>query len=112
MSILKEEQLIDQGRQIKSEVKLTTESKTPAHNAQQYPLRYWVERSLDKYLTVLEDTHVTKVYDLVISEVEQGLLKTVMKHTNGNQSKAAQLLGLARGTLRKRLLNYGLINKD
>lgn len=111
MSIRMGNQVSNFETQIKSEVKLITETNQPKNVASQYPLRYWVERSLDKYLTVLKDTEITNVYDLVLKEVELGLLKTVMKHTNGNQSKAAQILGLARGTLRKKLMEYNLIKR-
>lgn len=109
MTIRMENQLNSMEKRIKQEAQLNTDVKT---HTQQYPLRYWVERALDKYLTALKGTEVTKVYDLVIKEVEIGLLKTVMRHANGNQSKAAQLLGVARGTLRSRLIEYGLLEKN
>lgn len=72
------------------------------------PLRHWVEQALENYFEHLEDQHAKNVYDLVIKEVEIGLLKTVMKYAKGNQSKASTWLGIARGTLRKRLAEYGI----
>lgn len=49
------------------------------------------------------------LYDLVLQEVEAPLLESVMTKTAHNQSKAAKLLGLNRGTLRKKLKRYSLI---
>jgi len=44
----------------------------------------------------------------VISEVELPLFEAIMRYTRGNQSKAAQILGINRSTLRKKLEHYGL----
>lgn len=53
------------------------------------------------------DTHVAgDLYQLVLSEVEKPLFETVMEHTGNNQSKAAEILGINRGTLRKKLKQY------
>ena len=49
-------------------------------------------------------------YDLVIGEVERPLFKAVMDYTDGNQSQAAGILGINRGTLRKKLRSYSLIH--
>lgn len=48
------------------------------------------------------------VYDLVLSELEAPLLEEVMTYTRGNQTRAAILLGINRGTLRKKLKKYGM----
>jgi len=53
------------------------------------------------------DTHISgDLYQLVLSEVEKPLFETVMQHTKNNQSKAAAILGINRGTLRKKLKQY------
>ncbi|MFJ2712090.1 DNA-binding transcriptional regulator Fis, partial [Pseudomonas sp. NPDC087346] len=52
---------------------------------------------------------VTDVYNLVLSEVEAPLLESVMNYVKGNQTKASELLGLNRGTLRKKLKQYDLL---
>ena len=57
----------------------------------------------------LEGADVTDVYNLVLSEVEAPLLETVMNYVKGNQTKASELLGLNRGTLRKKLKQYDLL---
>lgn len=72
-------------------------------------LRNCVEKVLHEYFTHLEGQSVTNVYDMVLSEVEAPLLKTVMNHVNGNQTKASEVLGLNRGTLRKKLKQYDLL---
>ena len=50
----------------------------------------------------------TGLYDLVLQEVERPLLETVMHFTHGNQTRAAEVLGINRSTLRKKLRQYGL----
>ncbi|TBU89808.1 DNA-binding transcriptional regulator Fis [Stutzerimonas kirkiae] len=72
-------------------------------------LRACVEKALHNYFAHLEGAEVTDVYNLVLSEVEAPLLATVMSHVKGNQTKASELLGLNRGTLRKKLKQYDLL---
>ena len=72
-------------------------------------LRDHVHKALRNYFAHLDGQPVTDVYQMVLSEVEAPLLETVMEYTRGNQTKAAILLGLNRGTLRKKLKIYGLI---
>lgn len=72
-------------------------------------LRDCVEKSMDNYFKHLDGQPVTDVYDMVLAEVEAPMLEVVMKHTRHNQTKAAQVLGLNRGTLRKKLKQYGLL---
>lgn len=72
------------------------------------PLRECVREAIESYLTDM-DGHATRgLYGMVMSEVEAPLLETVMHYTRGNQSRAAELLGLNRGTLRKKLKQYAL----
>lgn len=72
-------------------------------------LRDSVEKSLINYFAQLDGTPATEVYQLVLTEVEAPLLEQVMKYTRNNQTKASVLLGLNRGTLRKKLKQYGLL---
>lgn len=72
-------------------------------------LRYCVEQALRNYFEHLEGADVTDVYNMVLSEVEAPLLETVMHHVKGNQTRASELLGLNRGTLRKKLKQYDLL---
>ena len=78
-------------------------------NTQGQSLRDYVEQAVNNYFQHLEGQDVTDVYDMVLSEVETPLLEVVMKYTRHNQTKAAQVLGLNRGTLRKKLKQYGLL---
>ena len=64
---------------------------------------------MENYFRHLDGQMVTDVYDMVLSEIEAPMLEVVMKHTRHNQTRAAQLLGLNRGTLRKKLKRYGLL---
>jgi len=72
-------------------------------------LRDEVHRSLSRYFQQLEGQPVNNLYDMVINEVEAPLLDAVMRYTDSNQSKASIMLGLNRGTLRKKLKQYGLL---
>ena len=65
-----------------------------------------VHQSVQTYFTHLEGDDPHNLYSLVLAQMETPLLETVMKFTNGNQSMAAKLLGLSRGTLRKKLSLY------
>lgn len=67
-----------------------------------------VKHSIRRYLYELDGGTPTKMYDMVLRQVEQPLLEAVLYHTRGNQSKAAEYLGLNRGTLRKKLRAYNL----
>jgi len=72
-------------------------------------LRDSVEKALESYFAQLDGQPVTDVYEMVLSEVEAPLLEVVMRYTKDNQTKAAVLLGLNRGTLRKKLKQYGML---
>lgn len=67
-----------------------------------------VKNSVKRYLHELEDTEPNEMYNMVLSQIEKPLLESVLEHTRGNQSRAAEYLGLNRGTLRKKLRIYGL----
>lgn len=67
-----------------------------------------VLKSLETYFADLGDNQPFNVYDMVIQTVEKPTLEAVMQITNGNQSQAANILGINRNTLRKKLLQHGL----
>ncbi len=79
-----------------------------AQKLQAVPLRELIQEALEHYFKQLDGTHPSHLYELVIEEVERPLLEIVLNFTQGNQSKAAELLGLSRGTLRKKLQHYKL----
>lgn len=68
-----------------------------------------IRNSLSQLLNDLGDENPGNIYDLVMQQVEAPLLEMVLNHVDGNQSKAAEHLGINRGTLRKKLKIYGLI---
>ena len=72
-------------------------------------LRDCVAQSMENYFHHLDGQPVTDVYNMVLAEVEAPLLEIIMKYTRHNQTQASQVLGLNRGTLRKKLKQYGLI---
>ncbi|WP_257275726.1 MULTISPECIES: DNA-binding transcriptional regulator Fis [unclassified Endozoicomonas] len=72
-------------------------------------LRDSVEKAMNNYFSHLDGQEVTDVYQMVLSEVEAPLLETVMTYVKGNQTRASVLLGLNRGTLRKKLKQYDLL---
>ncbi|MEH6579216.1 MAG: DNA-binding transcriptional regulator Fis [Amphritea sp.] len=76
---------------------------------QERTLRDSVEVSLSNYFLQLDGQPVTDVYQLVLSEIEAPLFEAVMTYTKDNQTKASEVLGLNRGTLRKKLKQYGLL---
>ncbi len=61
-----------------------------------------------QYLSDIGHAECTGIYQRFIDETEVGMLQAVMEHTHGNQSKAAQLLGITRTTLRQRLGRHKL----
>ncbi len=67
------------------------------------------EDALEVYFESLNGDRPGDLYELVIGEVERPLFKAVLDYTQGNQSQAAGILGLNRGTLRKKLRYYSLI---
>lgn len=74
------------------------------------PLHDSVRQSLENYLSQVKDQLPSNLYELILAEVEAPLLECVMDYTKSNQSRAAILLGLSRGTLRKKLKMYGMLD--
>lgn len=75
----------------------------------QYSLRVSVADAMQRYFDDLDGQSTVNLYDLVLAEVEAPLLTAVMAYTRQNQSKASEILGLNRGTLRKKLKQYDLL---
>ena len=69
-----------------------------------------IDTLLDQYFNDLDGDGPTAIYEMVINTVEKPLLLYIMNKTEGNQSKAAKMLGLNRNTLRKKLKQYNLDN--
>ena len=71
-------------------------------------LSHAVKHSIRRYLYELDGAKPDNMYELVLRQIEQPLFEAILEHTKGNQSRAAELLGLNRGTLRKKLRTYNL----
>lgn len=78
--------------------------------SQNHDIDRCIEHNLKRYFAHLDGEPAHDVYQLVLKQVEPPLLRCVMAQCDGNQSKAAQILGLNRNTLRKKLLEYGLLD--
>ncbi|MBS1186956.1 MAG: Fis family transcriptional regulator [Burkholderiaceae bacterium] len=68
-----------------------------------------VRKSLEEYFTDLENQKPSGIYDMLILTVEKPILEVVMTRAGGNQSHAADMLGINRNTLRKKLQQHGLL---
>ena len=78
--------------------------------AQVQSLRDSVSIAIRHYLKELDGQMTTDVYEMVLAEIEAPLLEEIMRYTRNNQTKASIMLGLNRGTLRKKLKQYKLIS--
>ncbi len=67
-----------------------------------------VEKSLDEYFRKLDGEPPHGIYDMVIGNVERSLIASVMERVGGNQTQAADMLGMNRNTLRTKLSKYGI----
>ncbi|MEO0369038.1 MAG: DNA-binding transcriptional regulator Fis [Pseudomonadota bacterium] len=72
------------------------------------PLSDCVTRSMQQYFADMNGQKPTKLYQFFMGEVEKPFLETVMQQVEGNQSQAAEILGINRNTLRKKLKQYNL----
>ena len=77
-------------------------------NTTNKPLKDCVFSAMKNYYSHVEGGEPSEIYDMVLAQIEPPVLETTMEFTRGNQSKAAILLGLSRGTLRKKLKRYDL----
>ena len=68
-----------------------------------------VEIAVREFMETLDGEDTTDFYNLVLSEVEEPLLRVVLEYCGGNQSRTSELLGLNRGTLRKKLRQHNLL---
>lgn len=75
---------------------------------QSFSLRNTVKETLKDYFYKLGGYDPSSLYDMVLEEVERPLIEVVLQRTRGNQSRAAKILGISRGTLRKKMKQYGL----
>ena len=72
------------------------------------PLRRSITSALELYLGDMNGHEVNDLYHVVMNEIEPAILDVVMRHVECNQCQAAEMLGISRSTLRKKLKLYGL----
>ena len=69
-----------------------------------------IRRTLNRYFRDLDGEMPTGIYDMVLKIVERSMLEVVMNHAEGNQTVAAEMLGINRNTLRRKLTEYELLS--
>ena len=75
-------------------------------DANRAPLRDHVANSVRRYLRALDGSDTDDLYSIALRELEIPLFAEVLRHCDGNQSRAAAMLGIHRATLRKKLRDY------
>jgi Fis family transcriptional regulator len=68
-----------------------------------------IRDSLEAYFKDLRGAEPHSLHDMILAAAEKPLLEVVMKHAEGNQSKAAEWLGVNRNTLRRKLVDHKLL---
>lgn len=76
--------------------------------APRVPLREHVANSVRRYIRDLDGCQTQELYEIALRELEIPLFAEVLQHCDGNQSRAAAMLGIHRATLRKKLRDYGI----
>jgi len=67
-----------------------------------------LRRAMEQYFADLDGEQAGSIYQMVIGCVEKPVLEVVLKHAQGNQTHAAELLGINRNTLRKKMKEHGI----
>jgi Fis family transcriptional regulator len=67
-----------------------------------------MRRSLNRYFKDLDGETPTEIYNMVLGAMEKPLLVYILDRSEGNQTRAAEMLGINRNTLRKKMREYGL----
>ena len=71
-------------------------------------LENWLQKTVKQYVVAMKGHENGHLYDLIVSGVERPLVKMVLKETTGNKTQAANILGINRNTLRKKIQEYNL----
>ena len=79
-----------------------------ADSAHSIPLRKHVQNTISRYLKDMGNTAPENLYQMLLAEVEPPLIEEILKCTNGNQSRAADILGITRNTLRTKMKRYSI----
>lgn len=87
-----------------------TEKLAIAANVDSITLRQAVRDTLRNYFTNIGSEQPVDFYSILLEEIERPLLEVLINHTHYNQVKMANMLGISRGTLRKKLKQYGMLD--
>lgn len=79
--------------------------------AQKKSLREHVQKSVRRYLNDMGSTEPDNLYRVFLAEIEPPLIEETLRHTGGNQSRAARVLGITRNTLRAKIRQYNIRSK-
>ena len=71
-------------------------------------LENWLQKTIKQYVSAMNGGERGQLYDLVVKGIEKPLLEMVLVKTGGNQTQAANILGINRNTLRKKIQEYNL----
>lgn len=82
---------------------------TLIENLETVTLKQVVKDTLRNYFSNIGTEQPIDFYAILLEEIERPLLEVLINHTHYNQVKMAQILGISRGTLRKKLKQYGLL---
>ena len=75
----------------------------------QHDLGKYVTDSLEQYFRDLDGERPAAIYDMVLKSIEKPMLEVVLAKAGGNQTLAAEMLGINRNTLRKKLTEHQLL---
>jgi len=82
------------------------EQQQTAQTSQEQGLQEIIYNLVNRFLAENKGSSITELYDMILQEVEPPLLQAVMEKKRGNQLQAAKMLGISRGTIRKKLQRY------
>ena len=71
-------------------------------------LEKWLDKSIKEYVGVMDEKNNSHLHELIMGGIEKPLVEIVLKETNGNRTQAANILGINRNTLRKKIAEYGI----
>jgi Fis family transcriptional regulator len=69
-------------------------------------LEKWLNKSIKQYVGAMDRQNSGHLHELIMGGIEKPLVEIVLKETNGNQTQAANILGVNRNTLRKKIAEY------
>jgi Fis family transcriptional regulator len=71
-------------------------------------LERWLDKSIRQYVGAMDQENKGHLHELIMGGIEKPLVEIVLKETGGNQTQAANILGVNRNTLRKKIVEYNI----